>query len=131
AGCIDCHADQQFAGTTQVCVDCHEKDVETIHTETFGLDCARCHTAAAWTPAQLNQHTYLLDHGDEGQLECQTCHTMNYYEHTCAECHDDEEMATFHEVENDTAVAHCVQCHPTGAADEATNLGYSLPVQDK
>ena len=131
AGCIDCHADQQFAGTTQVCVDCHEKDVETIHTETFGLDCARCHTAAAWTPAQLTQHTFLLDHGDEGQLECQTCHTVNYYEHTCAECHDDGEMATVHEVGNGRAIANCIQCHPTGATDEATNLGYSLPVQEK
>lgn len=127
AGCIDCHAEQQFTGTTQVCVDCHEADVEVIHTDTFGLDCARCHTINAWAPAQLTQHTFLLDHGDEGQLECQSCHVNNYYEHTCVECHDDVEMATFHEVDTSAAITNCNQCHPTGAAKEATELGYTLP----
>lgn len=131
AGCTDCHADQQFAGTTQVCIDCHQDDSDAVRMDTFGPDCARCHTTDAWTPAHLTQHTFLLDHGDEGQLECQTCHTSNYYEHTCSECHDDGEMATFHEVENSTDIANCIQCHPTGAAGEAAELGYVLPAQEK
>lgn len=131
AGCIDCHAEQQFKGTSQICVDCHENDAESIHTATFGVDCARCHTADAWAPAQLTHHTFLLDHGDEGTLECQKCHTLNYYEHTCTECHDMMEMATFHEVEDSAAIENCVQCHPTGVTGEATELGYVLPVQEK
>jgi hypothetical protein len=130
AGCVDCHADQIFAGTVQACSECHFNDAETIHTDSFGTDCARCHTPTAWTPAQLTKHTFLLDHGDEGQLECQTCHISNYYEPTCTECHSDEDMVGAHQAASSTAIQNCAECHPTGAANEATSLGFSLPVKE-
>ncbi len=129
ASCVGCHTDQQISGTTQVCSDCHFDDVETIHTDSFGIDCARCHTAVAWTPAQLTKHTFLLDHGEDGQLECHTCHITNYYEPICTACHADDEMTGTHQTENITGIQNCAQCHPTGAANEATSLGFALPVQ--
>ena len=61
AACDTCHAEYTFAGTPADCVSCHE-DPE-LHAGIFGNDCARCHTATAWAPAQLVQHDFVLDHG--------------------------------------------------------------------
>ncbi len=57
-------------------------------------------------------------------MDCQTCHTENYYTHTCYECHDHtpEQMETVHLAENIPDYADCVACHPTGQAGEARRL---------
>lgn len=104
------------------CVSCHQ-DPE-VHLNLFGLHCERCHTTLAWTPAYLTRHTFFLDHGGQGNVDCQTCHTENYYTHTCYECHDHtpEQMETVHLAENIPDYAHCVSCHPTGQSGEARRL---------
>jgi hypothetical protein len=122
--CVDCHQDHQYTDLHDECAACHEAD--DLHTQTFGTDCARCHAADAWSPAQLTQHTFNLDHGDEGTLDCQSCHIENYYEPTCLECHEAEQNALDHPDENPLAIENCADCHPTGAAGEAERRGQEL-----
>jgi mono/diheme cytochrome c family protein len=106
------------------CRACHEEP--ELHAERFGLNCSRCHTLEAWKPALLLRHTFALDHGGDGQVACQTCHTHNYFENTCYECHDHDpvEMEAVHEEEGITELEPCAECHPTGASGEAEQLGY-------
>ena len=119
ATCQSCHAGQQFEETPRTCVNCHEEPI--IHAGQFGLECARCHSTTAWSPAQLQAHTFPLDHGDEGQIPCQTCHTRNYVEYTCTNCHahPENDIREEHLEEGITDFADCVECHPTGQEDEA------------
>jgi len=100
------------------CRACHEEPA--LHAERFGLNCSRCHTLDAWKPALLWRHTFQLDHGGEGTVSCQTCHTQNYAQNTCYECHDHdpEEMEQVHAGEEIFEFAGCVDCHPTGEAGE-------------
>ena len=100
------------------CRACH--DEPAMHAEVFGLNCARCHTLDAWEPALLLRHTFLLDHGGEGEVACQTCHTDSYAENSCYECHDHQpdEMQEVHEAEEIVEYADCVACHPTGVEGE-------------
>lgn len=104
------------------CVACHEEP--EVHAEKFGVNCARCHTTEAWAPAFLTRHLFLLDHGSEGELDCQVCHTENYYSHTCYECHDHTpgQMKTAHLAEGLTEIDACTRCHPTGQTGEADRL---------
>jgi mono/diheme cytochrome c family protein len=104
------------------CVACHE-DPE-VHLGRFGLNCARCHSSVAWTPALLTKHTFLLDHGGNGQVECKTCHPDNYYTHTCYDCHDHnpDEMNDFHLNEGLQEFDNCIDCHATGVEGEAERL---------
>jgi hypothetical protein len=129
AACEDCHADQVFAETVRRCVECHE-DPE-VHLGEFGLDCARCHVAAAWTPAELRQHTFLLDHGDNPREACETCHEGTYVEYTCYGCHDHEpeQMKVAHVKEGIGEFDACAECHPTGREGEAANRDGSQPGQ--
>ena len=121
--CEQCHTEQVFAGMTGDCAGCHaEPDVHAGH---FGADCVRCHTSNAWLPAQLTQHTFMLDHGDEGQLACTACHVTNYTTYACDTCHAEGDMHTAHVAENvimaseSLASGQCGECHPTGKAGEA------------
>jgi mono/diheme cytochrome c family protein len=106
------------------CRACHEEPA--VHAERFGLDCARCHTLQAWKPALLLRHVFFLDHGEEGQVACQTCHMDTYAENTCYECHDHDpaEMQAAHAREDITDYEDCAKCHPTGQQGEAAKLGY-------
>jgi ssDNA-binding Zn-finger/Zn-ribbon topoisomerase 1 len=120
--CAGCHINQQFAGTPRNCAACHEEPV--IHAGLFGTDCARCHTSQAWTPALLTQHTFPLDHGGEGKIDCLTCHTISYTEYTCYNCHEHNEAETIteHREEGITDLTDCAACHPTGLEDEAREI---------
>jgi hypothetical protein len=118
-GCIECHADYVFAGTSQTCEACHgEPD---IHAGQFGQDCSRCHTAVAWAPAQLTQHRFALDHGDEGPLECVACHATAYDQVICTDCHEQADMQTAHTPEavpDYLPESSCIACHPTGEPED-------------
>ncbi len=100
------------------CRACHEEP--EVHADRFGLNCARCHALQAWKPALLTRHTFLLDHGGEGQVACQTCHTVSYSEYTCYECHDHtpEQMEDAHAQEDIFEFDGCAVCHPTGQEGE-------------
>ena len=111
------------------CRACHEEP--DVHAERFGLNCSRCHTLQAWKPALLTRHTFFLDHGDEGKVSCQTCHTETYAANTCYGCHDhvEADMQAVHLAEGIKELEPCVTCHPTGLAGEAAALGYGLSGQ--
>ncbi len=108
------------------CRACHEEP--EVHAERFGLNCSRCHTLEAWKPALLLRHTFALDHGEQGQVACQTCHTETYHKNTCYGCHDHEvaDMESVHEAEGISELEPCSECHPTGVSGEAERLGYGL-----
>lgn len=111
------------------CRACHEQP--EIHAERFGQDCSRCHGLETWKPAQLLRHVFLLDHGGQGLIACQTCHIDSYAENTCYGCHDHDpaDMQAVHEAEEIDDYDHCATCHPTGVADEAARMGYGVSGQ--
>ena len=100
------------------CAACHEEPA--IHADLFGLNCARCHTTLAWKPALLTRHVFALDHGGQGKVACQICHTETYAQNTCYECHDHQpdEIQAVHLAENLLDYENCVECHPTGQEGE-------------
>lgn len=120
--CVQCHPGLVFGGEERECVACHE-DPE-VHAGEFGLECDRCHTTAAWLPAQLTRHLFQLDHGDEGEVACETCHVGSYVVYTCYECHDHQaaEMDEVHRTEGIDELEPCGACHPTGREGEAGEL---------
>lgn len=122
AECTACHVNQVFQGTPRDCVACHAEP--EIHFGIFGTDCANCHTVDAWLPAQLRQHTFPLDHGEQGMLECTACHTStSYTAYDCTTCHEHnvEQVLDEHDELNITQAElfACAACHPTGHEDEA------------
>lgn len=118
--CVACHSNQVFAGTPTECEGCHAEP--EIHRGLFGADCAACHTAEAWTPARLTEHTFPLAHGEQGDIECMTCHTTTYTEYTCYGCHEHEpariERKHREEGIDPFELPNCAQCHPTGREEE-------------
>ena len=98
------------------CRACHEEPA--VHADRFGLNCARCHTLEAWKPALLTRHTFELDHGSEGKLACETCHTTTYAENTCYGCHDhtEEQMETVHLEQDIVDIRQLCRLPPDGPA---------------
>jgi hypothetical protein len=97
ATCEACHQDEtgnkRFRGTPAECVQCHAEP--EIHAGVFGLKCQYCHDAAAWTPANLRQHAFPLNHGAEDgvtQAACETCHGANYVEYNYYGCHEHQAL---------------------------------------
>jgi hypothetical protein len=117
--CGACHGETYPEGLNATCKTCHE-DPE-IHAGEFGLDCIRCHTDAAWTPAELRIHVFELDHGEEEASEaCTSCHIGTYAEYTCDSCHDPEEMQAGQILTGVSDIQNCIACHPTGRSGEAS-----------
>ena len=123
AECKDCHPGLCFAEEERDCADCHE-DPE-VHAGEFGLRCDWCHDTTAWSPAQLTEHIFRLDHGEQGEIACETCHTGAYVAHTCYGCHDHQaaEMVEIHAREGIEQLEPCGECHPTGVEGEAGEAG--------
>jgi hypothetical protein len=114
--CTACHVEQQFRGTSRECAACHQEP--PIHAGLFGLKCEACHNTGAWTPARLTQHSFPLDHGEQGEIACATCHTQSYVTYTCYGCHEHEptKIQEKHAEEGITGerLLECTACHPTG-----------------
>jgi hypothetical protein len=119
--CEACHADKVFSGTPRECVACHEEP--QIHFGVFGLTCDYCHTSDAWLPARLRRHVFPLDHGEQGLLDCTTCHiAASYTLYDCTTCHDhnpDQVKSEHAELDITTAELYaCATCHPTGLVEK-------------
>ena len=121
--CQECHAGGEIADAVRGCADCHEEP--EVHAGETGLHCDWCHTAVAWTPAQLTVHVFRLDHGGGDEEDCEICHTGTYVTYTCYECHDHQpaEMEAFHTQEGIDRLEPCDECHPTGVEGEAGEAG--------
>ncbi len=124
-GCAACHVDHVFQDTPNECVACHAEP--EVHTGLFGPDCMACHTAHAWQPARLTQHPFPLDHGEEGEVACATCHPGTYIEYSCYGCHEhtpaETEKKHWEEDVSQLELPNCAQCHPTGRHVEEENDG--------
>jgi len=114
--CESCHRDQVFRGTASECWQCHAEP--EIHAGFFGLQCERCHTSSTWHPARMIEHVFPLDHGEENQSICETCHISTYVEYTCYSCHEHKpgDIEKKHDEVNITRqeLQDCAGCHPTG-----------------
>jgi hypothetical protein len=116
ADCQDCHANQTYAQPYRTCLDCHPEP--ELHAGVFGTSCERCHGTTAWAPAELKEHTFLIDHGGEGPVDCETCHAGTYTDYPCYTCHAVDEMYLFHNDRDIYAYENCIECHPTGREGE-------------
>jgi hypothetical protein len=119
AECDACHANQVYRGTPSECDQCHKEP--DIHAGVFGLKCYYCHSADAWSPSNLRQHNFPLNHGvgDQNlQLQCDACHGSNYIDYTCYSCHDHQpgEITQSHASLkiSDQDLLACAKCHPAG-----------------
>lgn len=118
--CASCHgldsSTAVYNSLGKECVNCHAEP--DIHAGTFGTACQDCHSTTAWSPAALRIHNFPLDHGEQGQVPCATCHTIRYTEYTCFTCHEhnEAEIAAEHAEENISLaeLPDCMKCHPTG-----------------
>lgn len=123
--CTACHVNRVFKGTPTECVDCHQEPA--IHAGLFGTDCAKCHTAQAWQPARLSEHSFPLNHGGRGEIPCETCHVSKYTEYTCYNCHEHDKAKVEREHREEgispAELANCVECHPTGRENEGRGRG--------
>jgi hypothetical protein len=107
ASCTQCHVNGQFKGTPTECVACHRTD--DAHQGQFGLECAKCHTAQAWKPAQFDHsQTSFPLRGQHVSASCTQCHSNGQFDGTpqdCAACHraDDAHNGQFGQ--------DCGSCH--------------------
>lgn len=118
--CQGCHVEQLYQGTPSECKDCHAEP--EIHFGFFGLTCDYCHETLGWYPALLTQHTFPIDHGDQGESECQACHLASYGEYTCYSCHEHspEDVADKHrDIKfTEAELLNCTACHLDGQVHE-------------
>jgi len=109
--CGECHrqvrAVADFKGASPACIDCHRKDDK--HNGSFGVDCAKCHTAESWAGAQFDHNLAAFQlTGQHLKVRCDQCHTNNVFKgtpQTCVACHqrDDKHQGKFG--------TDCAQCH--------------------
>jgi len=118
--CVDCHINQIFTGTPAECGACHTEP--ELHAGYFGVQCENCHSSQAWTPARMTAHNFPLDHGEQGLIACETCHTDRYTAYTCYGCHEHQpgEILSKHREEgiSQAELVGCVACHPTGLEND-------------
>ncbi len=128
--CDACHENKVFKDTPKVCVQCHAEPA--IHAGFFGLKCEYCHSTQAWSPAALIEHGFPLDHGENGEVACQTCHPSKYAQYTCYGCHDHQpdEIKASHQKAGISVqdLPDCAKCHATGLRFE-TPRSMSIPSQ--
>jgi hypothetical protein len=116
--CAKCHINGVYQGTPLACVGCHADPQE--HLGQFGLDCAQCHSTSTWEGATFD-HTFPLNHGEEGNIACKTCHvTTDFKQYTCYGCHEhtEQRIQAEHLEEGISNFQNCMECHPTGREEE-------------
>lgn len=121
--CARCHINGVYKGTPQTCVGCHAEPQE--HLGAFGTDCAQCHSTSTWEGATFD-HTFPLNHGEGGNIACQTCHvTQDFKQYTCYGCHEHEptRIQAEHLEEGISDFQDCARCHPTGREEEGEREG--------
>lgn len=124
AACNGCHQGNppRYAGTTRVCVDCHQEDLQRATQpshDNFSRDCSQCHqptgfAGSASTGGDPNfVHPWPL-RGVHGQTACGSCHVgaPPVYAGTptdCVECHGDDRLRA--QPPHDDFPSDCSTCH--------------------
>lgn len=107
-GCQSCHhADPAREKLASDCYSCHRLDDE--HRGARGVDCRRCHGAAAWKPARFDHdETRFPLTGAHATAECRACHRQPPFEEKlrtgCYACHAADDP---HDGQEGTDCAHC------------------------
>ncbi|MGA1544869.1 MAG: hypothetical protein ACO388_08605, partial [Saprospiraceae bacterium] len=122
-GCISCHTNEVYQGTSNTCVDCHQMDYEGAKSPDhvqfdIPIDCASCHsTEPGWQPARFDIHDqfYVLEGAHRVvQNECASCHneTFTNTPTECIGCHQQDYIAT-NEPDHELfeCSTNCVDCH--------------------
>jgi len=120
--CIQCHANNRFAGTPVQCSGCHlpdyTKTANPNHTAAgFPQDCSLCHNTTSWAGAAFNHNsaTKFPLTGAHVTVSCNQCHKNNVFaglSPACVSCH----LANFSSATNPNHVAagfpqDCTICH--------------------
>jgi hypothetical protein len=133
-----------FRKTPGECVNCHTEP--KIHRGLFDLNCAKCHSQEAWSPAdwegQAFEHASLTgfslqrhaeDYAGEA-IACQGCHTDTSFQtfdlQVCTACHggetggpQDEKKAEFMREHQEQFGAACLDCHD--GVDRLSNFDHA------
>jgi len=134
--CRDCHKPDfvedrdlkkrkdTYLGLGRQCLDCHTD----YHQKTLSEDCAKCHTADAFTPASKFNHdkTNFPLAGKHKTVECRDCHQVEtrYGREfqrfagvpfgNCSACHQD--------AHNNNLGTNCKECHTEQSFTSLSNL---------
>ncbi len=107
--CQTCHTTEQYEGTPNTCIACHNSVTPANH---YVGECASCHTPEAW-------QSVFFDHQVVGATDCLSCHAVdapiNHFAGQCVSCHSTLAWlpATFdHTLAGAT---DCLSCHTPDA----------------
>jgi hypothetical protein len=95
--CEQCHQNNVFKGMPTDCYSCHADPA--FHIGALGTNCASCHNANGWLPAQFNLSHPEPSVGEgggginHGRTTCRTCHPNTVKEYTCLSCHSNNQGA--------------------------------------
>ena len=142
AECEMCHtgaSQQQFAGTSTNCFDCHSAEFSAAtdpnHAQNnFDRDCTKCHSSGTWRPAKFDHaSTGFMLTGRHSGVSCIACHKTGYAgtSSTCDACHDADFLQSTnpkHTLANFDK--QCEVCHTTNgwapAKFDHASTGYAL-----
>jgi hypothetical protein len=125
ADCEMCHtgaSQQQFAGTSSNCFDCHSGEFASAtdpnHTQNnFDHDCTKCHSSGSWNPARFDHaSTGFPLTGRHQPVACITCHPTSFVgtSSDCYTCHQTAFAATTNPNHVQSNFSHdCLTCHTT------------------
>jgi hypothetical protein len=133
--CADCHLTGNYSDANPDCFSCHQDDytatTNPVHsTMGFPTTCNTCHTLApGWTPASFKDHdsqSFPIYSGKHKGTwsSCNECHTnpSNYSQFTCLSCHEHNKASMDSEHDEESGYSYtstaCLNCHPTGVADD-------------
>jgi hypothetical protein len=81
--CVQCHANNNYVGTSTACYSCHQADftgtTNPAHVAAgFPTDCSICHSTANWTSSTFNHSTTAFPlTGFHLTMPCVQCHTTS------------------------------------------------------
>lgn len=104
-GCVSCHANDVYLGTSRDCVGCHQDDYARTTTPShaaagFPVTCDTCHrpTDPQWGgSSQFDHDAFFLLQGVHATQSCVACHVNNVFAGTprdCIGCHQDDYSRT-------------------------------------
>jgi nitrate/TMAO reductase-like tetraheme cytochrome c subunit len=128
--CVQCHVNNQYAGTPTACFACHEQRFNNATNPNhvanqFSHDCLQCHTTAAFTPSTFNHATTAFPlTGAHAAAACNLCHVNGQYTNmptACYSCH----QANYEQATDPNHVAGqydhaCATCHSTSGWSPAS-----------
>ena len=103
--CQECHAEGVYAGTPNLCTDCHTAERPEIHYEG---QCSTCHLATTWS--EIN-----FDHSLSLEQDCLNCHALGkpaqHYNGTCSACHSTTAWLPASFDHQAAGATDCQSCH--------------------